>query len=981
MNVSFLKPNEFTPDGSRRQKPGRECDGTILHQVELEDILKYCNRLPQSGKKHQDGAIFPYINKTLGEKTWEVKEGMTDGVIFVDIDHITKETAEIIFNSFEKISELFPCLYAIQYSSSYFIKEKNAGLHCFVRSEILDKNTYKRFAAICLAIFAHVTQKVTGIDLREPQTDDEVILDTHNSNITQRFFLYYSPYKVNQYASFFTENTVDKKTINTLSTIYPFLKRINVISCGDKVADTSNYIVSGDVSSKIKLDFNKECIISNFLSGVGYDTQKIVATLLAIDNRDDSEYVKKHNQTRANHFEQIARTSKGRSVYEWQRKAAIEILEKCGISIEFDSISSGIYNIKRNHYITDFKHEIVDYINNHDKVEILAPTGTGKTTLINGGKSAKEADLFDPSIIEEFSLAKELNAVVIVPFNVTNKLYNKLHEVSSENHNKVLENVPNVMVWDQAIKHWSEIKDRTLIIDEAHTLFLDRTYRDVAVTLMNKIKNDNCKIVLMTATPSGEGEELGVEYLRFANERNNVKADFIKVNNVDVFQYKTIVRNLENGWFDKIVLFDDTTAKKIYEKIFCEGVYVNDVAYIRSDTKDQEDFRNLRDSELLTKKLTICTCVAFNGLNFKNKGERILVITSASKGSTTSCEIIQEAGRIRNSDVYLTVCYDDKDRTDNLEQNIRKAELFHSAEISMDIPAGLLTYNDRLIDGEIQDALRRINAYVEKKSDIDVIINDLVDAGYFVITKKDFSDDERESGNKMSLNLKKRESDSLKEDIMDGTVLEKSYETEGNNKYKFDWQRQISQMIDNNGYVGITIETFQNLINNTNGCTLISTIISNLKRAVTVALIPDDQWNNYISNIEKVKLMLGADKVAISKLSSSYKKNVEIRNKYKGTITVKNDMLDMSVFCDSFLQEFIEGYNREKMSKSEAGKKASKEDKILAGGMGGKLGSPKKKVLDVETGIEYNSCEDCALAIGKSNSYISKHKDRFKTIK
>jgi len=972
VNISYLKSNELSPDGTYIQTPGKERTGTVLHQMSLDYVLDYCSKLLKAPKKHQDGAIFPYINDTLGKENWVVPEGINGGVVFIDIDHITKDTARTIFDNFEKISLKFPCLYAIQYSSSYFLSEKNAGLHCYVKTNIIDGEEYNRFACICLAAFAQVVNVVTGIDLRVPQLEDSVILDTHNTNITQRFFLYYSPYKVNPLCSFFTENTIDKESLNRLRKNFPLiLGNLGRIAKND-IVDVESYEISGDVSSRIQLDFNKECAVSNFLSNMGWDEKKIVETLLSIDSRDDDAYRRKHGQSRAMHFAQIARTSKGRTIQEWQKNRAVEILSKCGISVIEDN-SKGILTIKRNHFITEFKEQIIDFISANDKVEIVAPTGVGKTTLINGGEYNVGANLFDPDATGFYSLAEDLNAVVIVPFNVTNKLYNHLHEVSSENHNPVKANRPNVMIWDQAIAHWNEIKDRTLIIDEAHCLFLDRTYRDKAVILMNKIKEDNCKIVLFTATPSGEGEELGCKYLRFNNERNNIRTDFVKVNNVDVAQYKFITKCLETGWYDRIVLFDDTTAKKIYEKIYCDGIYVNDVAYIRSDTKDQKDFKDLRDKEMLSKRLTICTCVAFNGLNFKNKGEKILVITSASKGSTTSSEIIQEAGRIRNSDVFLKVYYDEKDRAENLDENIKKAEMFHTAEVTLDIPEGLLTYDNRLIDPEIQEALRSIRDYIAKKSDIDVIVKELDDAGYFVIRKLDLSDEKRDSGNKMSLSLKKRESDSLKEDIMDGTLLDKYYDIDDSNNYKLNWQHEIDQMINNSSYVGVTIETFQNLISNSNKNNLVSTIISNLRRAIHVALITDDMWSNYVTNIEKVKLMLGDDRIAISKLNSSYKKNVELRNKYKDSIVVREDFIDLSGFVDSIIKEFVDGYSNEKMLKADAGS--------LGGKVGGKLSSPRKKVLDEQTGIEYSSCEECAIAIGKSNSYISKHKDRFKTIK
>lgn len=50
-------------------------------------------------------------------------------------------------------------------------------------------------------------------------------------------------------------------------------------------------------------------------------------------------------------------------------------------------------------------------------------------------------------------------------------------------------------------------------------------------------------------------------------------------------------------------------------------------------------------------------------------------------------------------------------------------------------------------------------------------------------------------------------------------------------------------------------------------------------------------------------------------------------------------------------------------------------------GISKRVKNATKKIKDNETGIIYESAKDCAEAIGKSSSFISKHKDRFQTIK
>lgn len=49
-------------------------------------------------------------------------------------------------------------------------------------------------------------------------------------------------------------------------------------------------------------------------------------------------------------------------------------------------------------------------------------------------------------------------------------------------------------------------------------------------------------------------------------------------------------------------------------------------------------------------------------------------------------------------------------------------------------------------------------------------------------------------------------------------------------------------------------------------------------------------------------------------------------------------------------------------------------------GISKRVKNATKKIKDLNTGIVYESAKECAEALGKSNSFISKHKDRFKII-
>ena len=954
MKISLLKPNSLSPKSGIYneyvQECGKERTGTILQQVELKEIIKACNQIPKAESKHQNGSIFPYINNTLGKSTWEIKEGKNDGVIFIDIDHITKEAAETIFNEFEKICCYFSCLYGIQYSSSYYLKDY-AGLHVYVASPILNEDEYNEYATLSLALFSYAVLKITGIDFRIPMIGDEQILDEHNTKITQRFFLYYSDYKLNEDCNIFTNDLFKKEDIERLKKEY---KELHFTHVRRRKYDRFD-LIDGDSCNIEKVSIDRNFSIGKY---TGNDVRWRISKIAQIIFKDNAKvWCDKYFYCENN-----------KSIYTKQTNEEYpSLIIKQWLEDNGYLRTNNVNLIKYGEYIIKYKDDIINFINKNKRAEIIAPTGVGKTTFINGNKNNRY-DLFNQNPDSCFSLAKELNAIVIVPFNVTNKLYDNMVEVSSENCNDVPQDEPCVMIWDQAIKHWSKIKDRTLIIDEAHCLFLDRRYRNTAIKLMNYIKEDDCKIVLFTATPSGEGEELDCKYLKYNNERNVIKTDVIQVNNVDIAQYKFIVNCLRNNWYDKIVLFDDFTAQRIYERIYCDGEFIDEVAYIRADTKNSDDFINLRNNEILEKKLTICTCVAFNGLNFKNTNERILVITSFANGQTTANEIIQESGRIRNSEVYLKIYWSDIHNEDNLEYSINKAVILNTAEQTLNIPEGLLQYNHKLTEIETQEALRSIQQYINDKSDISIVTEDLLKTGYYIIKELNFAKDEIMNGSRLKLALKRKESDEFINDLMNDSMISTQYPIDNINNYKSDWKSQIKNIIDNDTYTGITLDTFKKFYKSTNKNTLISTIIQKVKKIIRISLLEDNLWNNYEKNIDTIRILLKNDANMIKELNTNYKENKKIRDKYKGKIIIReNKLIDLSDVFEDYISSLYQDYIKEKELKSLAGQISGKKTKKITV-------TDKFKHMDkynLRIGQIFDSCSELAVYTNTTKKTVS----------
>ena len=173
---------------------------------------------------------------------------------------------------------------------------------------------------------------------------------------------------------------------------------------------------------------------------------------------------------------------------------------------------------------------------------------------------------------------------------------------------------------------------------------------------------------------------------------------------------------------------------------------------------------------------------------------------------------------------------------------------------------------------------------------------------------------------------------------------------EYSNKYKNEWQNQISKIINNNTYIGITLETFKKFYENSDKQTLISTVIQKIYKAINISLLDDASWDNYVNNINNIKKIISSSPVSVKQLSTSFKENCSIRNKYKGKITYKtNNVVDLSLVFDDMIFELAEKQTQIKQAQSEAGKKG--------------------KTVVIE-GIEYKSISDAAKQLNMSRKAI-----------
>ena len=907
MLVSYYY-NSDKPEGlpHNREEYGEPSE---LKQMELKEMLANCTTISDGASKHGAGQIYAFIADKFYRKDTIVEDLIqTDGACLCDVDELTEDEKTSIYEHWDEITNKLPNIQTIW-------KSYSGNLHVCFWTESLTADEYYKQELLGLIYFGAVVKKVCGITLNDKSSGVKANLDTHNSSISQRFFLN----KINTTEVLWNEHAqpmnfaaLSKEQKEECSKYWPYIVNAYV-SCP---STSRTYI---NKNSVYELGYVDWVMNNGSVSQIEYiphrtrwNVYTCFAELFEDEEKTNKEWEKFAKRIPENGHHPLSFYLDEPNRNRWftirHPHFNIDILAKYGYNIKKQNNEK--YCVKKGHWLTEYKDEILDFISKYRRCEILSPTGTGKTTFINGDYTE------DIVLGSPFSLASELNAIAIVPFVVTNKLYDSMIEVNADWNGEIKSDRQYVMVWDQALKHWDKIKDRTLIIDEAHCLFLDRTYRDVAVKLMNKIKEDDCKIVLFTATPSGEGEELNCETMEFTNERDVININFIKMNSVDRAQLGTIKKCMDSDKIDKIVLFDDNHARKIYENLMIEGKYINDIAYIRADTKDSEDFTYLREKEQLNKKLTICTCVAFNGLNFKNKNENILVITSYKEGDTTAAKIIQESGRIRNSNVSVIVYFDGKEYESTLENRIEKAEIMNDAVLKMDMPDSLLSYDRRLLNGDTVDALRRIESRLQNDSKLEVIIDKLVDTGYFIVYERDYQSDDYSKGDRLVLAIKKKQSEEFIEDLLNGSFC--AYRPDS---YKDRWYKRIKRIVENNSYTGIDLNLFKEMVNKKNKNTLIETVIEKVEKIIKVALLSDIEWNNYTSKIDILKAAL-KNEVDRRDVSKNYKKNVLIRNKYKDKVMInESNIVDLNGVTKDLFEELEEQYNMEKAKRAAVKKK------------------------------------------------------------
>jgi len=681
--------------------------------------------------------------------------------------------------------------------------------------------------------------------------------------------------------------------------------------------------------------------------------------------------------------------------------------------------------VKDDQWLSDYSDEIVQAIDQHKRVQVIAPTGTGKTFFMN-------------------HLACMRKCIIVVPFNSQIYMYKKIpqkpykpnypfifgkpdpaptpEEIEAERmanldynyvcvrQKKVIDksecivhsyttrepfvglkrtvdkeedpsivkvecvvsgdklrfdpNKTNVCVWDQFVNRMNGLNtkfgDHIIIVDESHLLFCDRSYRKAAVEFISRLEDFTGKVVLVTATPTWEHELLSIDnVLTFQRKRKPVRINWIDTRNT----YSTIERLIDvlRGANSKIVFFSDANARMLYENCLAKEKYKEDeITMLHSKFFDfpVNNAAMVLKKELLDRKLTICTRIAYAGINFKNENEKIIVIIEVNQ-NTDYAYVIQALGRIRNAEVESYVVFDIREYADESVANRMMAtrELEHHQ--NNPIVSSFLVDEEKDTNWDVE---KQLEIYYSKEADKTTIIEKLCKSGYVEVW--DYGSDRFAPGRKEINEYKRKESNIFIETIINTNNLEQPDFSVPSTGYKQEWLFRYKEITDN-----MRQEDVKKYINlrKQESTVGIDTIFGELEDLVKLCKMSGRIRKKLVDDYQQyAKEITQGWKTPLAKqlVENKCKDLSEILNEVivtKGVTHIDislEDLLEIKFDIAEIEKARIKVIRREngkkgdKMKKSEGGKKGNKVGKIAGGRKGGKKSSRKQAVTLEWIGID-----------------------------
>lgn len=735
---------------------------SVLSHKSLYNIL---SGLKQANKdiKGAAGSMFFFIDP---EYTYHTKENMVSrgvytsiGICGIDLDDMPEELAERINFNFWLYSSKMPQLYAS------YISHSKKGVHIIVRCKSgLNQYEYIVEDLKQTLEFVRVVKEVENIDLTR-------YIDTSSTSMSQRHHLSYCKYvPINEEAEEIELPTPDKIDIE-IKEEYTEKQKSHLRSCIKKY-DNAIYNIQHPTkdSKQLSYEFHEQEVVLQSIEDISdvvyltYEQRWVLFSSLRKVFTNKTEYLQQAERIckilhgRENHpwtyyYDQAKRLLNGKladgisvkylnlfgynvknkKLYEFeeeQKNKEIQTTEDRERIIEqrkncLSSITPAENKIRlKGKYLSQYEEDIiVKFIMNEDDIQdvrfftIESPTGTGKTTKI-------------------IDIANKNNSIVLSPtIGLTDEYAKKLKRV--EGDKDYIDDIGLCMTYDRmGLINTKRIHNKWIFIDESHVLFTDRTYRPALITLQKIIPTlvkQGCKIIFVSATPTEKQFELfKSKRIEFFQDRPMVNVIPVKVKSTEDkieecverwIKEKVLLHDGFDNKYNRTVIFSNRHTRRLYDTMFISQFELNDIMHA---DYPMETNRILKDN-MLKKKHTMCTSIAYNGVNFLNKDEYIAVV-SVVEDFTTATEIIQQCGRFRNSVIDLYLVYNNG-MPIRKQETVKDKKLRHQWEVNL----GLRDKDN--ISEDKYAAMEEKEEYLLKHNSIDNILKELVLEEYFYISK------------------------------------------------------------------------------------------------------------------------------------------------------------------------------------------------------------------------------------------------------
>lgn len=875
----------------------RTPNGTKLNPCEgIKKLAEFAR-----GKEKQNlPVIYPYRG-VKGEYS-------NSNTFFIDID-TTKYVDDVINNS----DEIFGTLSNILYMQ----KSYSGKLHLICVFEEQDSAAAWSYAATLNTIaILHVLKTQFGYDFLSIQG----AVDTHSLKFTQALYISGSEVIENPFGGCLLK--FDRKDVNKLIETYPQYfdgtkKQKQVLMPAE--LDESQLVNLDYFNESKKISVDKNLTVGEYN---GNDLRWRIGRELyyLLGSEEAAKTFCEQHFTNANEIKIYTKYPENKVVKNWL------------LTTFHRTIVDNTPKTKIEGYLMDYYDQIKDLYNENKRILIKAPTGVGKTILTK-------------------RLANEYNAVVLVPFNSMLKLYTKdenlngleikgLNEVSSRSENKYSTDSPCVMVWDQAYKY--DLSNRLVISDETHQWFNDRTYRMSAVKTMDLAKRWE-RLVCISATPSGEQYTLQLPVFEFYKERKDINTVICHTDQPGEYINEFIKSfQLNKTKYDKMCVFSDAYAQRLYQNN--EGSVL-----IHSITRDSEEFQSMLANERIDGDVTILTSLAFNGLNFMNENEKILVIIDCQEGKDTANKIIQAAGRFRKADVDLCIVFKTQRSTDDKQTiNEKRSDALKLDEFVEENNDSWISVDSRLLFDDSYCALNEIEQYNTTHSTQEMIIKELCEAGYFTPIRHQYMP--KAKLEPIQLKKKHEQNEEFVEMVMNENIDEDEL-----TDYQRGWNNAIRKISEQ------TKVDWGSVVGTYKKGTLMDTIIEDIVYIIKVTKLSDEEFKRITSDDKMKKLKeMGCSKICLAKQKKYINKIKKIRSEW--------ELFSTSIFEDDSIDEFMKYFID--------GRVALKDELRQKQSNGGAKSHPKQKIIlrnkQTDELIEFESKTDCMNFLGISNPTFCK---------